>query len=127
MVTCLRPSRVHDRDICPVARSNTVTHRQSKEAKPDDPKHKTKVTQMGMIQVDIPGARESTVTPEANADDDYENDDILHFREQQEMVHQISILWYEMEGQHIDTLEQIDLDYVHARWKIFLHELGEAL
>ena len=127
MVTCLRPSRVHDRDLYPVARTNTVTNIHSKNERTKDATDEIMVTQMGVIHVDIPGARESTLTREANADSDYENDDILHVKEQQEMVHQISMLWYEMEGQHIETLEQIDLDYVNARWKLFLHELGEAL
>ena len=127
MVSCVRPFRARLRDLRPVAPGNESENLPSVKTEAKDAEISKRHDLAGMIQIDISDAKESNALVRDSLSKDYENDEILHLREQQEIVHQISVLWYEMEGRHLKLLENIDLDYVNERWKSFLEELGETV
>jgi hypothetical protein len=127
MAVCLRPFRARLRDLRPVAPGNESEHSPSVKKASKDVEISKHHDLVGMIQIDISEAKEPNARLRESIGNDYENDEILHLREQQEVVDQISVLWYDMEGRHLKWLENIDLEYVNTRWKSFLEELGESV
>jgi hypothetical protein len=126
MAVCLRPFRARPRDIRPVAAGTDREQSPTVKTETKDMEISKLHNLAGMIHIDISEAKEADAFVQDSTWTDYDNDEILHLREQQEIVHQISVLWYEMEGRDLKLLEEIDLEYVNQRWKSFLEELGKS-